>query len=166
MSADLPPAVAPASLIKARDSEGFRPVPLTVTSVGHLYAAGTLNDDPVEILLDSGAGATVADRDWVLRKGLVTRPLGEKGAGAGATDIDVAEIEGAQLWIADVALDGIKVLVIDFAHISEGLKRKGVAPPQVVLGANVLHGWRAVIDYGTTTLWLADKADDSVRQLN
>ncbi|MBX9816127.1 MAG: hypothetical protein A4S12_13430 [Proteobacteria bacterium SG_bin5] len=155
--AQAPAAPALPPHLKALAARGYRRIALTLLSTGHLQLAGAVGGQPVRVLLDTGAANTVADRDWALGAGFKLRPLGIKGAGAGSMALDLALVEGAELSIGGTRLSGIPVLAIDLREVRAALKQQGVEPPQLVLGADVLKAWGAVIDYRSATLWLAPR---------
>jgi hypothetical protein len=70
----------------------------------------------------------------------------------------LALVENTEISISGVALIGVSLIAMDLSHVLEGLKLKGVEPPQLILGVDVLRRWRAVIDYGSNSLWLAPDA--------
>jgi hypothetical protein len=59
------------------------------------------------------------------------------------------------LTLAGLDLSKTKLLTIDLSHVNAGLKQKGVQPWVGVLGADVLWGRHAVIDYGRSLMLLS-----------
>lgn len=153
--AQAPAAPALPPHLKALAARGYRRIPLTLLSTGHLEVMGAVGGKPVRVLLDTGAASTVADREWATSAGFTLRPLGIKGAGAGSVALDLALVEGAELSIGGIRLFRIPVLAIDLREVRAALRQQGVEPPDLVLGGDVLKAWSAVIDYPTATLWLA-----------
>lgn len=151
----LPPSAAQVAMPAAPQTKGFRPVALRPSTVGHFHVSGTLNGQPVEILIDTGASGTVVDRAWAESQKLPFVALTQTGGGVGGAQLALARIDGANLSLAGVALPGVSVVAIDLGSVAAQLRARGVEPPQVVVGVDVLRRWRAVIDYATNTLWLA-----------
>ena len=151
----LPPAAVQAPAPAAPQIKGFRPVALRPSAVGHFHATGTLNGKPVEILIDTGASNSVVDRAWAEAQGLLLVAVNQTAGGVGGAALAAARVENVQLSIEGVPLPGAGVIAISLASVSAQLKARGVAPPQVVIGVDVLKRWRAVIDYATNTMWLA-----------
>lgn len=137
------------------DTKGYRPVSLRASTVGHFHVAGRLNGKEVEVLIDTGASGTVVDRGWAEGEGLRLVELGRTGGGVGGATMSVARVEESSLAIGGVELPGVQLAAIDLGSVIAQLKARGATPPQVVVGVDVLRRWRAVIDYGTSTLWLA-----------
>ena len=48
--------------------------------------------------------------------------------------------------------------VMDLSHVNEALANKQASPVDVILGADVFEKQAAVIDYGTSSLFLKDAA--------
>lgn len=165
MPIDLPPqpiaaaatttSNATAAQSAAPNVANFRPIALRASSVGHFHLRGTLNGVAVEVLIDTGASATVADRGWAEAQGLPLVPIENSGGGVGGAGLSLSRIEGAKLSIGGIDLPGVGVVAIDLGNVARQLQARGATPPQVVIGVDVLRRWRAVIDYATSTLWLA-----------
>ena len=51
-------------------ARGYVRVPLRRSAVGHFHTDGTLNDHPVEVLVDTGAAVTVVAMSLVQALGL------------------------------------------------------------------------------------------------
>lgn len=157
----LPPAAvqvsteAPRPVPTRPDVTTFRPIALKPSAVGHFHAQGQLNGRPIEIIIDTGASNTVVDRQWAEAQRLPLIPINQTGGGVGGASMALARVDGAMLEIEGVLLPGVSVIAIDLTSVAQQLKARGVVPPQLVIGADVLRSRRAVIDYATATLWLA-----------
>lgn len=151
----LPPPAVQAPAPASPNATGFRPIALRPSAVGHFHASGTLNGQPVEILIDTGASGSVVDRSWAEAQQLKLVPVSQTAGGVGGAALAAARVENVQLAIEGMPLPGASVVAIDLGSVSAQLKARGVTPPQVVIGVDILRRWRAVIDYATNTLWLA-----------
>ena len=61
---------------------------------------------------------------------------------------------GSELRVGGVPTDGGGLLAMNHSHVNEGMACKGGAPVHVVLGADVFDSRAAVIDYGSSSLFL------------
>jgi clan AA aspartic protease (TIGR02281 family) len=139
-------------------SQAYRPVALTRTPVGHFSMRGTIDDQPVTLLLDTGASSTVIDRATAGNIGLSPQLVDNKGGGLGAVG---TRTERAP--VASVRLDGFQthldnVFVMDIATVNQTLADNGAEAVDGVVGADVLLRGRAVIDYARGVLYLQDQA--------
>ena len=138
------------------ESKGYRRVPLTRNGVGHFETGGTLSGRAVRVLIDTGAASTVVSFALARELGLKLTPLGRKGGGAGAAQIEVFQVEDSTLRL-DHALPRPQALyAMDFSHVNAALALKGATPVEVVLGVDVFEKQAAVIDYGSNSLFLKD----------
>jgi hypothetical protein len=135
----------------------FRRVPLSRSGVGHFEVAGTLNDRPVRVLIDTGAASTVASLSRIQEFGLEVEPTGRCGAGAGGNQLEVFRVQGAKLRIGDVTPKLATLLAMDLTHVNAALAQKGIAPVDVILGVDVFDAHEAIIDYGSASLFLRDE---------
>jgi hypothetical protein len=124
-----PPSERTISLAGGAASTG--PIRFNYLNGNRIYIPATVNGQPVEVLLDSGADTTVLDRAFAERigrqqigSGVATGSGGESEAGY-ATDVTIA--------FGNLTLKAPKVAVIDLSDVS---KRLGIPLP-VILGKNV-----------------------------
>jgi hypothetical protein len=134
----------------------FQRVPLVRTGVGHFEAAGTLNGTPIRVLIDTGAASTVLSLTLVRRLGLELVPLGQTGGGAGGANLEVFEVRGAELRLGEVVPRPKALIAMDLSHADAALVQQGAAPVEAVVGVDVYEAQAAVIDYGTSSLFLRD----------
>jgi hypothetical protein len=138
------------------ESEGYRRVPLTRNGVGHFETGGTLAGRPVRVLIDTGAGSTVVSLSLAGELSLELTAEGKTGGGAGGTQLEIFKLAHVTLTL-DQAVPRPKVLyAMDFSHVNAALALKGAAPVEVILGVDVFERQAAVIDYGSSSLFLKD----------
>lgn len=124
-------------------------VPFDLFRGNRIVAAGAINGNPVEFILDTGAGVTTVDRAFARKIGL---PAGQKIAaqGAGGT-VDAELITGVTLTIGNLRLSNSPVVAIDLADIARGIGR----PADVILGRELFNNAVVGIDWQAKTLTLA-----------
>jgi predicted aspartyl protease len=137
------------------DRAGYDSAPLSPSAVGHLHVEGRLNDHPVTVLIDTGASDTVVDEAFARSEGFELKRDRRSGGGAGAARLAVHSIRQAQLSVGGIEVATDRLFVLDLSHVAAALARKGVSPPQVILGADVLKQRSAVIDYASGRLFFA-----------
>ncbi len=148
------PAEPPASLAGWLAAHAYLRIPLEATGVGHFQAPGEISGHPVTILVDTGASSTVIDLEWARQRGFALEATGNHGGGAGTGALAIHRVPGAALSIAGVAITTPEPLALDLGNVAKALAAKGVKAPHAVLGADVMRSRRAIIDYGTATLYL------------
>ncbi len=136
----------------------FQRVPLVRTGVGHFEAAGTLNGIPIRVLIDTGAASTGLSLALARRLGLELVPSGEMGGGAGGANLEIFAVRGAELRLGTVVPRPTALWAMDLSHVDAALAQQGAAPVDAILGVDVFEAQRAVIDYGSASLFLQDGA--------
>jgi len=144
------PMDLPAFLLAA----GFRQIPLSRTGVGHFQMAGQLNGRPVAVLIDTGAASTVFNLALGQQLGLTLQKADHQGGGAGAARLDIYFAPNADLRLGDFRPRIAALMGVDLTHANQALALNGQRPVDVILGADVFDAHKAVIDYGTHSLFL------------
>jgi hypothetical protein len=134
--------------------EGFQRIVLSRSGVGHFHTGGALNGHPVAVLIDTGAASTVVSAARARELGLTLTMLEMKGGGAGAAQLDIFHLPDATLSLGDVQPRCRALLAMDLAHVNQALALKGESPVDVILGVDVFEAHAAVIDYGSSSLFL------------
>jgi hypothetical protein len=146
--------VAPVNLAETLKSAGYARIPLTRSGVGHFHAEGTLNGRKVSVLLDTGAENSVVHLALVKELGLAMQALEAMGGGAGSAALTVYNLPDAKLTVGEVTPNTKAILGMDLSHVNEALARTGVPSVEVILGADVFDAHDAIIDYGSSSLYL------------
>ncbi|HVF51715.1 MAG TPA: retropepsin-like aspartic protease [Pyrinomonadaceae bacterium] len=142
------------SLVEFLMQNGFARIPLSRSGVGHFHTEGRLNGRPVAVLIDTGAASSVFSFDVAREMGLPLTKLPMYGGGAGAAKLEIHQIQEAQFVIGDITPKARALLTMDLSHVNQALALKGSSPIDAVLGVDVLEAHSAVIDYGSSSLYL------------
>lgn len=134
---------------------GFQAHTLTRNALGHFQIAGELAGDRVDLLVDTGAASTVVDLGYCRTRGLPLQDTGGRGGGAGGADLPIFRLPDLDLALGGTSLRANGIYALDLTHVNGALVKKGAAGVHAILGADVLTGHRAVIDYAGGTLYLA-----------
>jgi predicted aspartyl protease len=133
---------------------GLRGVPIRVSEGYNLFVDGAINGAPAQLMVDTGAFATLLHRDFVRRMRI---PLHETPFSSAAVNLKQRGVQIARirrLSVGSVDIVGKDVGVIDLS----GLVRHGLldaSPPVAgLLGAEILRSHHGIIDFGTRTLYL------------
>ena len=133
---------------------GYRQIALSRSGLGHFHTAGSLNGHPVAVLIDTGAASTVVSLGLARERRLTLTKLEMKGGGAGSAQLDIFHLTGVTFSLGEVQPRCRALFAMDLTHVNQSLALKGEAPVDVVLGADVFEAQAAVIDYGSSSLFL------------
>jgi len=136
-------------------SAGYHQAPLVRTGVGHFQLEGKLNGRPVAVLIDTGAASTVFNLPLAHELGLTLQKAAHQGGGAGAARLDIYFAPSARLFLRDFCPRVPMLMAVDLTHANQALALKGQSPVDVILGADVFEAHKAVIDYGSHSMFLA-----------
>jgi predicted aspartyl protease len=142
------------SLAALLSQNGYVQIPLSRSGVGHFHTTGALNDRQVEVLIDTGAASTVFSFELARQMNLPMTKLSMFGGGAGAAKLEVHRIHEARFLIGGVTPKVRGLLTIDMSHVNQALAQKGSSPVDAILGVDVFEAHEAVIDYGSSSLYL------------
>lgn len=141
-----------ATFLPARD---YLPIPLTRAASGHLaLAEARMNGQEASLYLDAGAGQSVLDLAFAKRLRLALTRDQHQGAGAGGGGLALFHTLVARLELAGFTERDFACMVMDLAHVNAGLRERGLAPMDGIIGGDVLQRRAAVIDCGQSVLFL------------
>lgn len=134
--------------------ENYQRIPLSKSGLGHFHTPGSINGHPVVVLIDTGAASTVVDLHSARDLGLTANKLTMTGGGAGGANLEIYDLPNAVLMLGTVKPRPRALLAMDLAHVNQALALRGEHRVDVVLGADVLEEQEAIIDYGSSSLFL------------
>ena len=108
------------------------------------------------MLIDTGAASTVFSLDVVREMNLSLTKLAMQGGGAGAAKLDVYQLPEARFVIGGISPQTRALLAMDLSHVNQAAALKGSGPVDAILGVDALEAHSAVIDYGSSSLYLKD----------
>jgi hypothetical protein len=142
------------TLVEFLAQNGYTRVPLSKSGIGHFHTDGTLDGRPLSVLVDTGAGSTVFSLGIAREMGLALSRLEMSGAGAGSAQLDVYRIQEADFRLGRITPKVGDLLALDLTLVNQAAALRGSGPIDAVLGADVLEAHSAVIDYGSSSLYL------------
>ena len=136
------------------DYNGFASMPIHVSEGYNLYVDGAVNGAPAQLMIDTGAFATLLHRSFVkrLKIPLQNTPFSSAAVNLRESDVQVARIR--LLSVGSVNIVGHKVGVIDLGGLIHGEMLKGKRPVVGLLGGELLQRHHGIIDFGTRRLYL------------
>lgn len=133
--------------------QGYTGVPMVRLPTGHFSVAGMVDDVELDMIIDTGASHSVIDVARAERFGLATEDRGGRATGVGMPSQSVESGRLENVRIGPLRFETINVSVLDLSEVNRILSRMGNDPIDGILGADVLMARRAVIDYGSLTLY-------------
>jgi predicted aspartyl protease len=134
----------PFKLIKIEDS-GF-----------HLLIEVKINHKIAFLLIDTGASKTVFDisriANYIDNTAFTDNEILSAGLGTNTLESKSTILES--LKIGDFELNNYPCIIIDMSHVNESYQNLGLQAFDGVLGSDILHKFKASIDYKTKILKL------------
>jgi len=136
------------------DYTGLASLPIHVSDGYNLYVDGAVNGAPGQLLVDTGAFATLLHRPFVQQMKIPMRRTRLVSAGVNTlqTRVQVARIR--RLSVGEVNVVGHYVGVIDLASLLGDRVLAGKRPVVGLLGGELLRSLHGIIDFGTRRLYL------------
>lgn len=135
-------------------SRGYCKIPLRLSATGHLELEVLINGVPGHFLLDTGASNTCVALDRGSQFHLITQDSSVLAAGAGATDMATMISYNNVVEIAGWKKIRQQVVLLDLGHVNHALTLHEAKAVDGIIGADLLHRARAVIDYAAPSLYL------------
>lgn len=123
-------------------------IPFKLFHGNRVIAAGTINGQPVEFLLDTGAGMATIDRAYARKIGIGPGQKVEARGSGGAVEAEV--VTGVTLNIGGITLTGVTAMVIDLSVVAKGIGR----PVPVVLGRELFDNAALTFDWAQSRMTL------------
>jgi predicted aspartyl protease len=150
-----PPAQAEEALEESLRRSGFREIKLHATSALVTTVLGSVNGQPVKLLIDTGGVWTMIDSKQMNRLGIEKQFTTTQVSGLGK--IGSAWLDRTRLKsfaLGDVRLKNLDVGVADLSGWEIGKPEHSLADVDGILGPDLLAYNRALIDCHNLKLWL------------
>lgn len=136
--------------------KGYFSIPLTVAIPRIFMLSVLIENHPLQLILDTGAGSTVLDIGIAEQNNFTIKEIEEKTGGLGTSDMTAYKTEPVEIKIGHLAITPLPIACLDLSHVIKTLLNKGAQGPiHGVLGADILLKHKAIIDYGSNMLFLS-----------
>lgn len=127
------------------DPEGF-----------HIVTNGRLHGTPIRLLIDTGANHSCFDRNFIesLQIPINNTDKDEVNIGIGGCEFQSDILQIANLKIGRIRVPGSPFRLLDLQPICAAYEQVGFKAIHGIIGGDLLHRFRAVLDYGQKTLTL------------
>ena len=136
---------------------GYNRVRLKKTATNHFEIKAKINGIKGRFILDTGASKSCLGMEDIEFFKLKTKESEHKASGAGPSEIDTLISSKNEISIGKFRLKKIVLILISLQHINNALEKQEVNPIQGIIGADILHKGKAIIDYNKKYLYLLNK---------
>ncbi len=138
-------------------NQGYFRVKLKKTVTNHFEIKVKINKVKGRFILDTGASNSCVGFDEIEIFQLKTEESEHKASGAGSTEIDTLISKKNNIKIGKFQLQKRPLILIDLSHINNALVKQNASPVKGIIGADILHKGKAIIDYNKKYLYLLNK---------
>jgi hypothetical protein len=122
----------------------------------HLSVKIKINGKAAHAILDTGASKTVFDKTRIARY-LKKETIAEHdrlSTGLGTTSMQSHVVPLRKLTLGKLDILGYNGVVLDLSHVNQTYEMIGLKPIDAVLGSDILHQYKAIIDFNKKILSL------------
>jgi len=138
-------------------------LPIEVISIKdegyHLFVEVHVNEQPIRLLLDTGASRTVFDMDVIQRvcADVELEENEDKATGLGSSQVENFIVILNSLVLGEIELTEYQTGVLNLSHVNVSYGNMGFSTIGGVLGSDILMKFNAIIDYKKRKLFLEKK---------
>lgn len=130
-------------------------VPLSYIRTRQIVVQGRLKGKKTLFIVDTGASESVFHLETAREFGLVPEIMEDiQGAGVGSSNITVFQLPALEIELGGQVWQLKHPAAMDLSHVLISLKHYRARSVSIILGADLLRRYKAVIDYGKKEMWL------------
>ncbi len=133
---------------------GYRRVPMHESDGYNLYVDGSVNGRPAKLMVDTGAFATLLHSTFVHSMKIPLRNTAFRSSGVNLKERGVKIANITRLSIGSMDMRSSMVGVINLEGLIHGRLLDASPPVAGLLGSEMLQRYHAIIDFGTSSLYL------------
>lgn len=137
--------------------QGYIRIKLKKTVTNHFEIKLKINKIKGLFILDTGASNSCVGFDEIETFDLSTEESEHKASGAGPSEIDTLISKKNNFAIGKFTLKKHPLILLDLSHINNALVKQKAKPVHGIIGADILHKGKAIIDYNKKYLYLLHK---------
>ena len=139
------------------ETQGYIRVKLRKTVTNHFEIKAKINGVKGRFILDTGASNTCIGFEDIETFKLQSEESEHLASGAGNSEIETLIAKKNKIDIGKFRLTRVPFILIDLTHINSALTKHDASPVQGIIGADILHKGKAIIDYGKKYVYLLPK---------
>lgn len=136
------------------EQQKFHRIPLQRLATGHYKFVVKVNHVKGSFILDTGASTSCIGFTKAATFLLKGESSEIKAAGAGAINMETEIARGNQLDIGGKTIKNMDLVLFNLSHVNDALAQVLEDPIDGIIGADLLKGCKAKIDYGRNCLYL------------
>ena len=136
-------------------------IPIKLLSIDndgfHLLAVLKINNKKALVIIDTGASRSVFDKERIKRfvKTRSKKIKDKLSTGLGTNTMESHHVKIDSITIGKLKLKDYATVLLDLSHVNNSYRQLGLAEIDGVLGSDILHRYKAVIDYKKAALKLS-----------
>ncbi|WP_088324488.1 retropepsin-like aspartic protease [Polaribacter tangerinus] len=142
------------SLRKLLKKKKYFKIPLKKIATNHFQLKVKINGIKGRFILDTGASNTCVASNLIQYFNLLAEESETKAAGAGATDMETQVAKNNVLQIGKWQTDKSHIVLFDLSHVNTALNQHNAKEVHGIIGADILHKSKALIDYNQEVLYI------------
>lgn len=136
------------------EGKGYHRIKLKFTETNHFELVARINKIEGNFILDTGASSSCVGFEAVEHFNLLAEESEVRAAGAGATNMLTRIAQQNTIEIKGWKKKKIALVLFDLTHVNEALVNHKAEKVHGIIGADILKGGKAVIDYKNRALYL------------
>ncbi len=130
-------------------------VSLSFIRTRQIVAQGKIMGKKTLFIVDTGASESVFHVETARDFGLVPKIMENiQGGGVGSSNIAVFQLPPVQIELGGHPWELKRPAAMDLSHVLYSLENYRARKASIILGADLLRRYNAVIDYGNKEMWL------------
>jgi len=117
----------------------------------HIFLNAVINGKPARLLIDTGASRTVFDagriRPFLSTKKHKFKKIDKLSTGLGTNTMESHSVVLEEIAIGETIFKDYPTVVLNMEHVNQSYRMLGYPEIDGVLGGDLLHELKAVIDY-------------------
>ena len=134
--------------------KGYTFIPLIKVASGHYICTAEINGIKGRFIVDSGASHTCVALEKEKHFEIIAFESDEQAATASSQDVDTKQSTSNQIRLGDWVGNKQELVVIHLETVNVALDNFGVEQVDGILGANLLHKTKAILDFKQNRLYL------------
>lgn len=132
----------------------YKRIRFKIIKTQHLVVKATINGIKGSFIIDSGASNSCVGFESIEKFLLTAKKSKTKASGAGATGLFTQLAKDNTLQLGTWKTMRFHLVVFDLSHVNLALMEHKAKPVDGIIGADILIGGKAIIDYSNHYLFL------------